>query len=462
ATVTGQYQYPDTHPGSEDIFSREPFAVRFSAPTTDIKEFVLIPIHTSPSNATKEIDSLYDVFKDVKKKLKTENVMFLGDFNAGCSYLPKKYRKDVRLLTDSRFEWLIDDVTDTTVRESTTCAYDRIVVHGNAFSRAIVPHSAGPFIFPDEYKLTEEQALSVSDHYPVQVTLVISPKGLHKPPSMGCCRVLLSLWGVCGLLGASGFRICAFNLHGFGESKSNNDEVMRTLVKIISRYDVCVLQEVRDSRNKAMPKLRSKLNRYNRKYTYDYLASERLGRSAAYQEQYVFVYRTQTATVTGQYQYPDTHPGSEDIFSREPFAVRFSAPTTDVKKKLKTENVMFLGDFNAGCSYLPKKYRKDVRLLTDSRFEWLIDDVTDTTVRESTTCAYDRIVVHGNAFSRAIVPHSAGPFIFPDEYKLTEEQALSVSDHYPVEVTLRSGSQQNPVYAFTLVLVLLICWVLFS
>ncbi|KAG7253999.1 LOW QUALITY PROTEIN: hypothetical protein CRUP_025043, partial [Coryphaenoides rupestris] len=305
--------------------------------------------------------------------------------------------------------------------------------------------------------------------------------------------------------------ICAFNLHGFGESKSNNDEVMRTLVKIISRYDVCVLQEVRDSRNKAMPKLRSKLNRYNRKYTYDYLASERLGRSAAYQEQYVFVYRTQTATVTGQYQYPDTHPGSEDIFSREPFAVRFSAPTTDikefvlipihtspsnatkeidslydvfkdVKKKLKTENVMFLGDFNAGCSYLPKKYRKDVRLLTDSRFEWLIDDVTDTTVRESTTCAYDRIVVHGNAFSRAIVPHSAGPFIFPDEYKLTEEQvthlaspghpvspvltwshmvmviwhqtsvamtmcsavyehpvtppALSVSDHYPVEVTL--------------------------
>ncbi|KAG7254000.1 hypothetical protein CRUP_025044, partial [Coryphaenoides rupestris] len=44
-----------------------------------------------------------------------------------------------------------------------------IVVHGNAFSRAIVPHSAGPFVFPDEYKLTEEQALSVSDHYPVQL-----------------------------------------------------------------------------------------------------------------------------------------------------------------------------------------------------------------------------------------------------------------------------------------------------
>lgn len=51
--------------------------------------------------------------------------MLLGDFNADCGYLPKKNRKNVRLLTDSKLYWLIADKTDTTVRQSTSCAYDR-------------------------------------------------------------------------------------------------------------------------------------------------------------------------------------------------------------------------------------------------------------------------------------------------------------------------------------------------
>lgn len=51
--------------------------------------------------------------------------MLLGDFNADCSYLPKKRRRDVRLITDSNLHWLIADDTDTTVRQSTSCAYDR-------------------------------------------------------------------------------------------------------------------------------------------------------------------------------------------------------------------------------------------------------------------------------------------------------------------------------------------------
>ncbi|KAJ3606974.1 hypothetical protein NHX12_026489 [Muraenolepis orangiensis] len=318
---------------------------------------------------------------------------------------------------------------------------------------------------------------------------------------MGLGHFLFSLWGLCGVLGASGFRICAFNLHGFGESKSNNEEVMKTIVKIIVRCDVCVLQEVRDSKHKALPKLLSQLNSYNRRYQFDHVASERLGRSPAYQEQYVFVYRTDSVSVTAQYQYPDLFPGSVDVFAREPFIVRFSAPRTAiksfvlvplhssptnatkeidslfdvfvaVKKKWKTEKILFLGDFNAGCSYLPIKYRKDVRLLTDRRFQWLIDHDVDTTVRESTDCAYDRIVVHADSMGY-IVPRSAEPFLFPHEYHLTEEQALSVSDHYPVQVTLKSssssqamksmsGSTQNHVVFLSLILVLLVCWLNFS
>lgn len=44
-----------------------------------IKEFVLIPQHTTPNNTTKELDALYDVLQHVKKMWKTE-VLGLMDF----------------------------------------------------------------------------------------------------------------------------------------------------------------------------------------------------------------------------------------------------------------------------------------------------------------------------------------------------------------------------------------------
>lgn len=37
-----------------------------------IKDFTLIPQHTTPTNATKELDALYDVLQHVRKMWKTE------------------------------------------------------------------------------------------------------------------------------------------------------------------------------------------------------------------------------------------------------------------------------------------------------------------------------------------------------------------------------------------------------
>lgn len=293
--------------------------------------------------------------------------------------------------------------------------------------------------------------------------------------------LLAFLSGVGGVQGASDFRICSFNMHQFGDSKSKKSDVMRTIVMIISRCDVCLLQEVRDSKHTALPALMAQLNRYDSNNHYDVVASERLGRSDSYQEQYAFVYRTRTVTVTGQYQYPDDRPGDEDAFAREPFVVRFKAPKTAikefvlipqhtaptnatkemdalydvlqvVKRKWRTENVMLLGDFNADCGYLAKKNRGKVRLITDQNLFWLISDDIDTTVRSSTSCAYDRIVVHGEKFYQQIVPSSAKPFDFQAAYQLTEEQALGISDHYPVEVLVRATASR---VSFSLLLILL-------
>ncbi|XP_061543523.1 deoxyribonuclease-1-like 1 [Phycodurus eques] len=298
--------------------------------------------------------------------------------------------------------------------------------------------------------------------------------------------ILFPYLGVFGIQGASDFRICAFNLQHFGESKAKKQDVMQMYAKIITRCDVSLLQEVRDNKQKALPQLLEHLNKYDLNHEYKAVASARLGRSETYQEQYVFVYRADRVTVTGQYQYPDDRPGDVDAFSREPFVVRFKAPDTAIKefvlipqhtspanvfKELdalydvmqhvrrmwKTENVMLLGDFNADCSYLSKRSRGKLRLFTDNSLFWLMPEKSDTTVRATTSCAYDRIVVHGDVFSNAVVPFSAKPFNFQMEYRLTEEEALKVSDHYPIEVLLKNNASK---VSFSLFLVSLLIFIL--
>ncbi|XP_040448755.1 deoxyribonuclease gamma isoform X2 [Falco naumanni] len=170
-SVKQTYQYPDTQPGDEDAFSREPFTIWFQSPKTAVKEFAIIPLHTTPETAVREIDELYDVYLDVKQRWKTENFIFMGDFNAGCSYVPQKQWKNIRLRTYPEFIWLIGDKNDTTVKRSTSCPYDRIVVSGQKLIHAIVPHSVSVFDFQKNFQMTEEQALGVSDHFPVEFEL---------------------------------------------------------------------------------------------------------------------------------------------------------------------------------------------------------------------------------------------------------------------------------------------------
>ncbi|XP_042311886.1 deoxyribonuclease gamma isoform X2 [Sceloporus undulatus] len=170
-SVKKSYQYPDVQPGNEDALSREPFVVWFTSPGTVAQEFVIIPLHTTPEKAVQEIDSLYDVYLDVKRHWKSKNFIFMGDFNAGCGYVPRKQWKNIRLRNHSEFEWLIDDQTDTTVKASTHCPYDRIVLHGDKLINAVVPNSANIFDFQSAFAMTEAQALAVSDHFPVEFQL---------------------------------------------------------------------------------------------------------------------------------------------------------------------------------------------------------------------------------------------------------------------------------------------------
>uniref|UniRef100_A0A8C3V1I7 Deoxyribonuclease-1 n=1 Tax=Catharus ustulatus TaxID=91951 RepID=A0A8C3V1I7_CATUS len=155
-SVLGSYYYDDgCEPCGNDTFSREPFIVKFSSPTTQVQEFVLVPLHSEPSHAAQEIDALYDVYTDVINKWGTNDIIFLGDFNADCSYVTSSQWPSIRLRSLRACEWLIPDSADTTVADTTNCAYDRwvIVACGTALRQDIEPGSATVNNFEKKFHL---------------------------------------------------------------------------------------------------------------------------------------------------------------------------------------------------------------------------------------------------------------------------------------------------------------------
>uniref|UniRef100_A0A667Y3C5 Deoxyribonuclease n=1 Tax=Myripristis murdjan TaxID=586833 RepID=A0A667Y3C5_9TELE len=168
-----------------DAFAREPYILHFRPHNTGLffavlKDIVLIPVHTKPCDSEKELDELYEVFLAVRNKWQTDNIMILGDFNADGAYVSDEQMKKIRIRSDKNFHWLIGDDVDTTANTGNEHTYDRIVVYGQDMLAAIVPNSAKPFNFHEEFGIFliycthSPQALRVSDHYPVEVELCCS------------------------------------------------------------------------------------------------------------------------------------------------------------------------------------------------------------------------------------------------------------------------------------------------
>ncbi|KAK5934676.1 hypothetical protein CgunFtcFv8_015049 [Champsocephalus gunnari] len=261
-------------------------------------------------------------------------------------------------------------------------------------------------------------------------------------------------------------KIAAFNIQKFGRNKVSDPDVVKILTKIVSRYDIVVILEVVDITGDSVKTFLDALNKANRKHHYTLKISSRLGRTR-YKEQFMFLYRDDLVDLVGSYQFDDQVTEGGDVFARDPYILRFRCLNTvlkdlvmipvhtkpddsekeldelydvflNVKKKWRTDNVMILGDFNADGLYVTKREMKGIRIRSDKNFHWLIADDVDTTASNKNDHTYDRIVVYGDDMLQAIVPNSAKPFNFQKAYRLTVEQTLKVSDHYPVEVRLKS------------------------
>uniref|UniRef100_H3C1K4 Deoxyribonuclease n=1 Tax=Tetraodon nigroviridis TaxID=99883 RepID=H3C1K4_TETNG len=248
----------------------------------------------------------------------------------------------------------------------------------------------------------------------------------------------------------------AFNIQCFGNKKASDVPVMDIISQIVHRYDIILIQEVRDSDMSATKKLMERVNRGSPLYSY--IVSEPLGPST-YKETYLFLYRDASVSVAGSYTYTNI----PRKFSREPFVVMFSPKQTavgnfvlipqhtspssaveeidalydvvdDVYRRWKTKDILLLGDFNAGCNYVTGSDWQKIRLFTDKSFHWLITNDVYTMVT-GTPSSYDRIVVT-NDMKRRVVPGSAEVYDYMTNLGLNHSFALAVSDHFPVQVEL--------------------------
>ncbi|KAL3054373.1 hypothetical protein OYC64_006658 [Pagothenia borchgrevinki] len=287
--------------------------------------------------------------------------------------------------------------------------------------------------------------------------------------------------------------IGAFNIQQFGDKKSRNKDVMDIIKQIVLRYDIILIQEVRDKDLEATERLMNLVNNNVCVFSvcfpsgspqFAYIPSDPLGPSS-YKERYLFLYRVQTVSVKGSFQYDGSffyRPSYSliwwkiHVFDRPPFVVKFSSTETAVKEfvlipihtsprtvaeaarkgKRSTvdelnylvdvvkeaeslwhnNNIVVLGDFNAAGTYVTKSDLQNIPLFTDNNFHCLIDDDVDTAVSGSPK-AYDRIVVTTD-MNNGVVPCSADVFNFKNKYGLTQAETLAVSNHFPVEVELRT------------------------
>lgn len=293
---------------------------------------------------------------------------------------------------------------------------------------------------------------------------------MHKPVFLLLCGLALLLTNCSGGSTSSPphssaenstktFQIGAFNVNTLGPTKMSKPTIVDHLVNIIRRYDLIIIQEVRDKSEQAIYDLQAALNQAGYPQ-YALLLSPRAGRYS-YKEQYAYLYRSERITILDYFDYDDGEEPYHDQLEREPriayvdlagttFGIiplhidkddvlnevnHIPSLITETRKRFNDADVMVIGDLNTGCSYIRKQDWPQVILRNEADYVWLIDDHSDTTTSPNTHCAYDRIIIN-QALAQQFVEPEGRIFNFQSAYGLYDNVARQISDHYPVEIAI--------------------------
>lgn len=254
--------------------------------------------------------------------------------------------------------------------------------------------------------------------------------------------------------------VASFNIQVFGISKLKKRPVMNVLAEIARRFDVVAIQEIRSKDQTVLPQFVEMINSNGAQY--DYVIGERLGRTSS-KEQYAFVFDATRIEVDRRSVY--TVPDRTDLLHREPLVARFRAKTvppeqaftftlinihtdpdeTDIELDAlddafrsvqengwREDDVILLGDLNEDEQHLGQLGRIP-------GIRWVVSGVP-TNTRGSKS--YDNILFD----SGSTVEHTGrwGVLDFREEFGLTMDEALDISDHMPVwaEFSAREGGRQ--------------------
>lgn len=248
--------------------------------------------------------------------------------------------------------------------------------------------------------------------------------------------------------GGDTIKIASFNIQVFGTSKLKKPEVMDILVKVIRRFDVVAVQEVRSKDQSVLPKFVEMINAQGAHY--DYVIGPRLGRTSS-KEQYAFIFDTARLEVDRGSVY--TVPDPQDYLHREPLVARFRirGPPSDRAFTFNLVNIHTDPDetdteLDALDDVFVAVQRNgsgedDVILLGDLNVDEyhlgelggvpnVVHAISGVETNTRGTKSYDNILFDRQATTE--FAGSWGVLNLMAEYGLTVDGALKVSDHLPV------------------------------
>jgi deoxyribonuclease-1-like protein len=242
--------------------------------------------------------------------------------------------------------------------------------------------------------------------------------------------------------------ICSFNIQVFGTSKMGKPDVMRVIVDVVRRFDIVAIQEIRTKDDNFIPSFVQMVNADG--HQYHFVIGPRLGRTVS-TEQYVYVYNTRRVEVDTRSVL--TMADASDALHREPLLARFrvrggdpasafsfwlmnmhtdpdevpqemdalaGAFTSVQQQGWGEDDVILLGDLNTDSEHLSGMGQLPGLRCT------VVGVPTNTRGKRS----YDNIVFDQR--STVEFTGQSGVFNLMQEYRLSLEQALKVSDHMPI------------------------------
>jgi len=250
------------------------------------------------------------------------------------------------------------------------------------------------------------------------------------------------------LTDAQTVRIASFNIQVFGKTKASKPYVMNGLADIVRQFDLVAIQEIRTQDKYLMPNFVKLINQAGRKY--DHVCSERIGDTNV-KEQYAFVFDTEQIDIDFQSVYTVSDP--DNMLHREPLVATFRSRSvrpdeaftftlinvhTDpdrVPEELDAlaevyrvvrragpneDDIIILGDLNTDDRHL-------YRLGQLPGVHPLISGVSTNTRQNR---QYDNLIIHQPSTTE--YAGRSGVFDIMRQYNLSQQQALEVSDHFPV------------------------------